>query len=89
MTSVRFLVAAACLALGPSLAAANLFPTSPLIQFGNDTDIFFDSSFALDITDNLYTTANAVSATSWTVTPGLALEYGEGLGFRGQLFGPP
>ena len=81
MTSVRFLIAAACMALGPSLGAANLFPTSPLIQLGNDTDIFFDSSFALDITDNLYTTANAVSATSWTVTPGLALEYGKDSAF--------
>ena len=69
------------MALGPSLGAANLFPTSPLIQLGNDTDIFFDSSFALDITDNLYTTANAVSATSWTVTPGLALEYGKDSAF--------
>lgn len=77
MTPVRFLLAAACIAVGPSLGAANLFPTSPLIQIGNDTDIFFDSSFAVDITDNLYTTANAVSATSWTVTPGLALEYGK------------
>lgn len=81
MTSVRFLIAAACMAVGPSLGAANLFPTSPLIQLGNDTDIFFDSSFALDITDNLYTTANAVSATSWTVTPGLALEYGKDSAF--------
>jgi len=81
MTSVRFLIAAACLAVGPSLGAANIFPTSPLIQLGNDTDIFFDSSFALDITDNLYTTANAVSATSWTVTPGLALEYGKDSAF--------
>jgi hypothetical protein len=81
MTPVRFLLAAACLAVGPSLGAANLFPTSPLIQIGNDTDIFFDSSFALDITDNLYTTANAVSATSWTLTPGLALEYGKDSAF--------
>jgi hypothetical protein len=81
MTPVRFLLAAACLAVGPSLGAANLFPTSPLIQIGNDTDIFFDSSFALDITDNLYTTANAVSATSWTLTPGLALEYGKDSSF--------
>ena len=85
MTSVRFLIAAACMAVGPSLGAANLFPTSPLIQLGNDTDIFFDSSFALDITDNLYTTANAVSATSWTVTPGLALEYGKDSSFAVTL----
>jgi len=56
-----------------------------LIQLGNDTDIFFDSSFALDITDNLYTTANAVSATSWTVTPGLALEYGKDSSFAVTL----
>lgn len=85
MTPVRFLLAAACLAVGPSLGAANLFPTSPLIQIGNDTDIFFDSSFALDITDNLYTTANAVSATSWTLTPGLALEYGKDSSFAVTL----
>lgn len=74
---VRFLLAASCLALLPSARAVNLFPSSPLIQLGNDTDIFFDSSLALEVTDNLYSAAHAVSATSWTFTPGLALEYGK------------
>jgi hypothetical protein len=73
----RFLLSASCLAILPSAFGANIFPSSPLIQLGNDTDIFFDSSLALEVTDNLYSAASAVSATSWTFTPGLALEYGK------------
>ena len=44
---VRFLLSASCLALLPAARAVNLFPSSPLVQIGNDTDIFFDSSLAL------------------------------------------
>ena len=77
MTSVRFLIAAACMAVGPSLGAANLFPTSPLIQIGDDLDILFDSAVALEVTDNLYSAASKTASTSWTVTPGLTLEYGK------------
>jgi hypothetical protein len=82
---VRFLLAASCLAILPSARAVNLFPSSPLIQLGNDTDIFFDSSLALEVTDNLYSAASAVSATSWTFTPGLALEYGKDSSFAVNL----
>jgi hypothetical protein len=82
---VRFLVAASCLAVAPLVQAANFFPSSPLIQLGNDTDIFFDSSVALEITDNLYSAAKAVSASSWTFTPGLALEYGKDSSFSVNL----
>jgi hypothetical protein len=73
----RFLLAASCLTLLPAAQAANWLPSSPLVQIGDDTDIFFDSSFALEITDNLYSAASAKAATNWTVTPGLALEYGK------------
>lgn len=82
---VRFLLAASCLAIVPAAHGANIFPSSPLIQLGNDTDIFFDSSVALEINDNLYSAAHAVSATSWTFTPGLALEYGKDSAFAVNL----
>ena len=82
---VRFLLAASSLALLPAAQAANFLPSSPLIQLGNDTDIFFDSSLALEVTDNLYSAASAVSATSWTFTPGLALEYGKDSRFAVNL----
>ncbi|MEY4271329.1 MAG: putative beta-barrel porin 2 [Verrucomicrobiota bacterium] len=82
---VRFLLAASSLALVPMAQGANIFPSSPLIQLGNDTDIFFDSSVALEINDNLYSTAHPVSATSWTVTPGLSLEYGKDSAFAVNL----
>jgi hypothetical protein len=82
---VRFLIAASSLAYAYTAQAANIFPTSPLIQLGNNTDIFFDSAVALEITDNLYSSATAVSATSWTFTPGLALEYGKDSSFAVNL----
>lgn len=74
---VRFLVAASLLSVCPLAQAANWWPTSPLIQIGDDIDIFFDSSVALEVTNNLFSTAAAKSATDWTITPGLALEYGK------------
>lgn len=73
----RFLLAASCISFLPAVHAANWLPTSPLVQIGDDIDIFFDSSVALEITDNLYSAASAKSATNWTVTPGLAFEYGK------------
>jgi len=77
MPKVRFLVAAALLASSVCAHAANFIPTSPLIQVGDDLDILFDSSVALEVTDNLYSSAAKTAATSWTVTPGLTLEYGK------------
>ena len=73
----RFLLAASCISFLPAVHAANWLPTSPLVQIGDDIDIFFDSSVALEITDNLYSAASAKAATNWTVTPGLAFEYGK------------
>jgi hypothetical protein len=73
----RFLLAAACLSIAPLAHAINWIPTSPLVQIGDDLDIFFDGSLAFEVTDNLYSAAIAKSATSWTVTPGLVLEYGK------------
>ena len=77
MPKVRFLVAAALLSTSVCAHAANLFPTSPLIQVGDDLDILFDSAVALEVTDNLYSAATKTASTSWTVTPGLTLEYGK------------
>ena len=73
----RFLVAAAALSVCSSVYAEGWIPTSPLVQIGDDIDIFFDSSTAFDVTNNLFSTANAKSATDWVVTPGLAFEYGK------------
>lgn len=72
----RFLLAAACLSIAPLADAASWIPTSPLVQIGDDLDIFFDGTVAFEATDNLFSAASAKSATSWTITPGIALEYG-------------
>ena len=73
----RFLIAASALTVSTLVQGANWVPTSPLVQIGNDCDLFFDSSAYLEVTDNLYSGAVKKSATSWLVTPGLALEYGK------------
>jgi len=73
--SPKFLLAAACLATTATLSAASFFPTSPLIQIGEDTDIFFTANTSLNITDNLYSSATKTSATSYTLVPGFSLEY--------------
>ena len=73
----RFLTAASALTVSALAQAANWIPTSPLIQVGNDCDIFFNASAALEVTDNLYSSSTKTSATSWTLTPGFVLEYGK------------
>ncbi|NBX01377.1 hypothetical protein EBR11_02450, partial [bacterium] len=57
------------------LKAVNFWPTSPLIQLGYDTDIFFQGSASLNWTDNLYSLSNKTSAFSYTLRPGFVLEY--------------
>jgi opacity protein-like surface antigen len=73
----RFLIAASALTVSTLVQGANWVPTSPLVQIGNDCDLFFDASTYLEVTDNLYSGAVKKSATQWLVTPGLALEYGK------------
>ena len=73
----RFLLAASALALSSSALGANWMPTSPLVQIGNDCDLFFDASTYLEVTDNLYSGQVKKSATQWLITPGLSLEYGK------------
>ena len=73
----RFLIAASALTATALVQAANWIPTSPLIQVGNDCDIYFNASAALEVTDNLYSSSTKTSATSWTLTPGFLLEYGK------------
>ena len=73
----RFLIAASALTVSALVQGANWIPTSPLIQVGNDCDIYFDSAASLEVTDNLYSSATKTSATSWMVTPGFLLEYGK------------
>lgn len=73
----RFLIAASALTVSALAQAANWIPTSPLIQVGNDCDIFFNASAALEVTDNLYSSSTKTSATSWTLTPGFVLDYGK------------
>lgn len=73
----RFLIAASALTVSALVQGANWIPTSPLVQIGNDCDLFFDASSYLEVTDNLYSGAVKKSATQWLVTPGLSLEYGK------------
>lgn len=76
MPKTKFLLAAACLlgSVVPSKGATFL-PTSPLIQIGDDTDIFFTGLLAFDFKDNLFSVADKKSATLLTFTPGFELEY--------------
>ncbi len=73
----KFLLAAALLTTSSTLQAAKFWPTSPLIQIGDDTDIFFDASASLSLNDNLFSSENKVSGTTVNVTPGFTLEYGK------------
>ena len=73
----RFLIAASALTVSALVQGANWIPTSPLVQIGNDCDIYFDAAAGLEVTDNLYSAATKTSATSWTLTPGFLLEYGK------------
>jgi hypothetical protein len=76
MPKTKFFLAAACL-FGSSalLNAATIFPTSPLIQIGDDTDIFFSGELAFDYKDNLFSVADKKSAMLLTFTPGFEIEY--------------
>ena len=73
----RFLIAASALAVTTLVQGANWIPTSPLVQIGNDCDIYFDSAAGVEVTDNLFSGAIKKSATNWTLTPGFLLEYGK------------
>jgi hypothetical protein len=70
-----FLAATSLLATTALINAATYLPTSPLIQIGDDTDIFFTSTLAFDIKDNLFSVADKKSAALVTFTPGFELEY--------------
>ncbi|MGA0133250.1 MAG: hypothetical protein ACO3ND_02715 [Opitutales bacterium] len=82
----RFLIAASALSFAATVqAATSWIPTSPLIQIGDDLDIFTDSSLAVEATDNLYSQASGRSATFFTISPGITLEYGRETGFEVTL----
>ena len=76
MSQTKFFLAAATL-LGTAafVNAATIFPTSPLIQIGDDTDIFFTTSLSFDLKDNLYSVADKKSAALVTFMPGFDLQY--------------
>jgi hypothetical protein len=76
MPKTKFFLAAATL-LGSTafVDAATFFPTSPLIQIGDDTDIFFTSTLSFDVKDNLFSVADKKSAALVTFTPGFDLLY--------------
>jgi hypothetical protein len=76
MPKTKFFLAAATL-LGTTafVNAATIFPTSPLIQIGDDTDIFFTSTLSFDVKDNLFSVADKKSAALLTFTPGFDLQY--------------
>jgi hypothetical protein len=79
----RFLIAASALSLASAApAATSWIPTSPLVQIGDDLDIFTDSSLAVETTDNLYSQASGRSATFFTISPGITLEYGRETGLE-------
>jgi hypothetical protein len=76
MPKTKFFLAAATLVGSTAFVdAATFFPTSPLIQIGDDTDIFFTSTLSFDIKDNLFSVADKKSAALVTFTPGFDLLY--------------
>lgn len=76
MPKTKFFLAAACL-LGTTalVSAASFLPTSPLIQIGDDTDIFFTGLLSFDVKDNLFSVADKKSAALVTFIPGFDLQY--------------
>ena len=70
-----FLAAATLLGTAALVNAATFFPTSPLIQIGDDTDIFFTGSLSFDFRDNLFSVADKKSSALMTFTPGFDLQY--------------
>jgi len=76
MPKTKFFLAAATL-LGTTafVNAATFLPTSPLIQIGDDTDIFFTTTLSFDVKDNLFSVADKKSAALVTFTPGFDLQY--------------
>ena len=70
-----FLAAATLLGTAALVNAATIFPTSPLIQIGDDTDIFFSGALSFDFKDNLFSVADKKSAALMTFTPGFDLLY--------------
>lgn len=76
MPKIKFFLAAACLLGTVTIVnAATFFPTSPLIQIGDDTDIFFTGTLSFDVKDNLFSVADKKSAALVTFTPGFDLQY--------------
>ncbi len=76
MPKTKFFLAAACLlGTSPFIKAATFIPTSPLIQIGDDTDIFFTGSLSFDLKDNLFSVADKKSAALVTFIPGFDLQY--------------
>jgi hypothetical protein len=76
MPKTKFFLAAATLLGTTALVnAATFLPTSPLIQIGDDTDIFFTTTLSFDVKDNLFSVADKKSAALVTFTPGFDLQY--------------
>jgi len=75
MLKTKFFLAAALLGTTAFANAATIFPTSPLIQIGDDTDIFFTGSLSFDVKDNTFSVAEKKSSALVTFIPGFNLQY--------------
>ena len=75
MPKTKFFLAAALLGTTAFVNAATIFPTSPLIQIGDDTDIFFTGSLSFDFRDNTFSVAEKKSSALVTFIPGFDLQY--------------
>ena len=63
----------ACL-LAAASAQAGWFPDSPILQVGDDLDIYFNAKARYDYESNIFLGSNARSASSWTLGPGLTAD---------------
>lgn len=74
----------ACL-LAAASAQAGWFPDSPILQVGDDLDVYFTAKARFDYESNIFLGSNPRSATSWTLGPGLAADLAKEANFSSSL----
>lgn len=74
----------ACL-LAAASAQAGWFPDSPILQVGDDLDIYFNAKARYDYESNIFLGSNPQSASSWTLGPGLTADLAKEANFSTSL----
>ena len=74
----------ACL-LAAASAQAGWFPDSPILQVGEDLDVYFTAKARLDYESNIYLSQTPKSGTSWTLAPGLTVDLAKEANFSTSI----